>query len=319
MCTAINLEGKYFGRTLDYERSFGERILITPRDNILLGEAKNRYAMVGVGVLDGGVPLYFDGMNEWGLAAAALNFEGCAVYHRTEGAKAEISSGALVSFLLSFCRNTDEVKGAMANLCISNEGSAPLHWMVADRRGTVVIESVADGLRVYDNPVGVLTNSPGLDFHLTRLSEYSHLRAETGENTLTKTALRAYSRGMGAMGLPGDFSSSSRFVRGVFLKEKTQISDGRAVGNVGAEYAEIIRFFHIADGVSVPRGCVLTDEGRAVSTLYTSLCDLANLTYCFTTYDNREIRGIKLTDKEMQSKRIIEFPLYSEGKIEILN
>ncbi len=319
MCTAINLDGKYFGRTLDYERSFGERVLITPREHSAFGEAKNRYAIIGVGVVDGGVPLYFDGVNEWGLAAAALNFEKCAVYHRTEGAKAEISSGALVSFLLSFCRNTDEVKGAMANLCISNEGSSPLHWAVADRRGSLVIEYVAEGLRVCDNPVGVLTNSPGFDFHLTRLSEYSHLRADPSENTLTKAALKSYSRGMGSMGLPGDFSSSSRFVRGVFLKEKTLTKDVRAVGNVGAKYAEIIRFFHIADGVSVPRGCVITDEGRAVSTLYTSLCDLADLSYYFTTYDNREIRGVKLTDKEMQGRRIIEFPLYSEGRIEVLN
>ena len=79
MCTAIRFNEKYFARTLDFERSFGEEMLITPRGKMRIGEADNRYAMMGIGVLRSGLPLYFDGVNEWGLSAAALNFPGCAV------------------------------------------------------------------------------------------------------------------------------------------------------------------------------------------------------------------------------------------------
>lgn len=322
MCTAINIDGNFFARTLDYERSFGEQIIITPRERVTYGKAQNRYATIGIGVVKDGSPLYFDGMNEWGLAVAALNFPGYAAYQSPSEGKAAVSAGRLAGLILGFCRNIDEVKSALDNIAVTeDEGGAKLHWLISDRRGSITVEPVEGGLRVYDNPVGVLTNSPDFPFHLTRLADYAQLHPQDPENRLARTNITPYSRGMGAIGLPGDFSSSSRFVRGVFVKENTRVAEKSPAETSKAESSasEITRIFHIADAVSVPCGCVVTEEGRPVSTIYTVVFDLENLNLCFTTYNCRRIRAVKLTDALMTAKDLQSYPLYRPEEIEKLN
>ena len=313
MCTAIHLiEDGFFGRTLDFEMSFGERLVAMPREYMTMGEAKNRYSMIGVGVMREKSVLYFDGMNEWGLSGAALNFPGYAVYDKNEGVKASISSSVFLSFVLGFCKSICEVKDILKNVSISGESFAPdlpvspLHWMFADATGSVVVESVREGLRIYDNPFGVLTNAPDFNYHTTRLADFVGLRADNPEKCLTDTHISLYSRGLGALGLPGDYSSCSRFIRALFVKENTRKSKNKK--------ADIVRMRHILSSVSIPLGCVITKEGKPVSTIYTSMCHGERLTYYFYSYGCSNLRGIKLNP---EAKELMTLDIYEEDIVQV--
>lgn len=305
MCTAIRFSDRLFGRTYDYERSFGEELTVTPRGRARIGEAENRYAIMGIGVLEDGFPLYFDGVNEWGLTAAALNFPRYAVYRDDSDAKARVQASHLITLILGFSKSVEEVKGMVKNITlIDNEGTlgkAPLHWIVSDPRQSVVIESVERGLFVYDNPLGVLTNSPELPYHLTRLADFSALSPKNPEETTSPL----YSRGMGAMGLPGDYSSSSRFVRAAFLKKYAQVPDGDGIEGVNAA-------FDIMSAVSVPRGAVLTEGGAMPHTRYTAVIDMEKPSYYLTTAACRTVGRLRLSDSLSEGSRIMSIPIYRE-------
>lgn len=314
MCTAIHLRDEgLLGRTLDFEAGFGESVVFTPREFMRMGEARNRYSVLGIGVLKDTSTLYFDGVNEWGLTGAALHFPGYAVYHCERDKKADVPSGLLLSFILGFCKDIGEAKDALSNISITNEkvlgmSPSPLHWIFADKNGAITVESTKEGLRVMDNPYGVLTNSPDFNYHVTRLADYMTLRADCPENRLTKAPLTQYSRGMGAIGLPGDFSSSSRFVRGVFVKEN--------IRDFGGEDSGISRMMHILSSVSVPCGCVVTKEGGAVATLYTCTMDGENLTYYYNSYGNGQLRAVKLYPEDTDMR---VYPVYEKENICQLN
>ncbi len=314
MCTAIHLckEG-LFGRTLDYEKSFGEGVVFTPREFMRMGEARNRYSMLGVGVVKDTSTLYFDGMNEWGLAGAALNFPEYARYHGAGDKKAEVPSGLLLSFVLGFCKSIEEIKGLFHNIGITGDSvldmpASPLHWIFADKTGALTIESTERGLHITDNPYGVLTNSPELEYQATRLADYMSLSTGYPENRLTRVPLTAYSRGMGAVGLPGDFSSTARFVRAFFVKENTLSSDGKG-GDIG-------RMMHILSSVSIPRGCVRTKENEPVWTLYKGVMDIENLAYYFCSYGNPNLRAIRL---HPESTDMAVYPLYEKENIDYID
>lgn len=320
MCTAINLNG-VFGRTFDYERSFGEEIIVTPREKVVYGQAKNRYAMLGVGVVRGESTLYFDGINEWGLCGAALNFPHYAVYQDHNDKKASITPGSLLGFLLGFCKDTHEVRGALENVAIvSDVEDTPLHWMFADSRGSITVESVEEGLKIYENPLGVLTNSPPFTHQMAHLSSYLHLSAKNSKDNLTEGLVKPISRGVGAVGLPGDFSSPSRFVRAAFVKENAlNYKTGCCNKKANSEEEEIDKFFHLASSVSIPLGCVVTDEGYPVSTRYVACADRENLTYYFSSYGCRQRCSVRLSDELRDSESIKIFPLYQEENIKKMN
>ncbi len=290
MCTAITLfDDGLFGRTFDYEKSFGQQVVITPR-HFNFGGFASVYSIIGIATVAKGIPLYFDGMNECGLWGGALNFPDCAVYHpKTEG-KINLASYELLAYILGRCKNVETAKEILRETNITPDSfskelpSTALHWIFADGQSAVTVESVGDGLRVYDNILGVLTNSPDFSFHSTRLADFMTLGAAHPENRLTKYKLCAYSRGMGAIGLPGDFSSSSRFVRGVFIKENIKTFRGESRAN---------KFFHLMDSLTVPYGCVRTAEGLPVVTIYTSCADRESGIYYYTTYSHRRICAVK--------------------------
>ena len=287
MCTSVFLKSGFFGRTLDYETSFGEEILFSPRGGFRFGQADSRYSMMGVGVVREGRPMYFDGMNEFSLCAAALNFPGEAHYSDGEG----IPSGELIGFILGFCRSTDEAKSAIESLgIVSSTEPAPLHWMIADKRSAIVVESTKDGLFIHENPVGILTNSPDFKNQLAHLSDFSGL----SPHSLTV-------RGDSAVGLPGDFSSMSRFVRGAFMVENS-ISDGTPHG-------ELCRIIHVLDALSLPLGVTLSERGEPVSTRYTSVMDMEELTYYYKTYDIVNWKSVRLHPECEKSK---SYPLYEK-------
>ncbi|MBO5845267.1 MAG: choloylglycine hydrolase [Clostridia bacterium] len=320
MCTAIsdNHRRHLFGRTLDLERSYGEELIVTPRAFPLKFKYSDtlseHFAMIGIGHICNGEPLYYDAVNEKGLAVAALNFPQSTVYRAARQDKRNLASFELIPFLLGTCESVCEAAELLEGINITPDSfndalpASPLHWLVADKSRAVVLESTSEGLKIYENPVGVLSNEPPFPYHLSNLANYISLGPEAPENKLCPSArITLYSRGMGAIGLPGDLSSASRFVRAVFAKNHTLACE-----------SEISRFFHIMDTVSQPLGCAILEDGRPICTLYTSCADTERGIYYFTTYDCRRIRSMSLRRADISSDMLSSAPIYSSENIENL-
>ena len=321
MCTAVSIKDKLhlFGRTLDLECSFGEEVVITPRNFTLsfLFEKgfSSHSALLGTAHIQDGFPLYYDAVNESGLAIAALNFPGNAVYLPCREGMHNIASFELIPWVLCNCDTLSSALDLLNSTNVTpdifgNELPAtPLHWLIADSHGSATIEPSADGLKIYKNPLGVLTNSPDFPYHFPRLAEFMQLGNKPPENNIFPSyVLTPYSRGMGAMGLPGDFSSSSRFVRAVFAKSKTTATDNTPL-------QQISRFFHVMDTVNQPCGCAVTDDGKPIYTVYTSCIDTENLVYYFTTYGCRRIRAVRLDGENRQKYTLFSFRMNANEDI----
>ncbi len=308
MCTAIFDDG-LFGRTLDLECSYGESVVITPRGyefNYLYEKDIGENAIIGVAHIEKGVPLYYDGINEMGLCMAGLNFPKYAIYQPHAEGKINIASFELIPYILRNCDDLVSAIEVLKNVNITNDSfsselqATPLHWMIADKKESIVVESGTNGLKVHKNPFGVMTNSPDFSYHKVNVSNYMGLSSKSSINTLCPNVnLENYSRGLGAFGLPGDYSSASRFIRAIYAKSNTY-----------ADKNSVNRFFHIMDTVSVPRGCIITDTGEAVYTVYTSCMDMKGCDYYCTTYENRSIRKAGLYDYELDTKNLITLKIH---------
>jgi choloylglycine hydrolase len=319
MCTAITYKTKdaYFGRTLDIECSYGEEVIFTPRNFLLdfrhTGAQKSHYAIIGMGTVRDGYPLYYDAANEHGLGMAGLNFPTNACYFPLQEGKENLSPFELIPWLLGRCKTVKEARKILLNFNLCNTPFStdlplsPLHWMIADKDESIVVESTADGLHIYENPVGVLTNNPPFSYHLLHLSDYMMLTSEPPEEHFGKDFLTPYSRGMGAMGLPGDFSSASRFVRAAFVRENA-VADGD-------EASSVSQFFHILGSVEHVRGCVRLDDGKYEITAYTSCINLNRGIYYYTTYENRAISAVELSKCDLEAEELCRFSLQTEQTI----
>jgi len=180
----------------------------------------------------------------------------------------------------------------------------PLHWIISDRNESIVLESTKDGLHIYDNPCGVMTNNPPFPYHLRNLEYYRNLTNDDPDDLEIKAEF--YSRGMGAVGLPGDYSSASRFVKAVFVKENSVTSSD--------EPDSVSQFFHILDAVSMPRGCVKAN-GEYEITAYSCCCNTDNGVYYYTTYENRQITAVDMHHVNIDQEKMISFPLIKQQKI----
>ena len=293
MCTAVIYKNRYFGRNLDYDRSFGEEVVTMSREfsyPLSAGkQMKTKYAMIGMAHVSKDIPLYYDAMNEKGLAMAGLLFAGNAVYQKPVPGKENIPSWAFLPWVLGQCESVAEAEKVLQNLNLTDEAfskelpPSPLHWMIADKEKSIVVEATAEGLQIYENPVGVLTNNPPFPFQLQNLHQYLNLTAEEPQNRFSKRIdLRPFSRGMGAFGLPGDWSSVSRFVRAVFVLSHA-VSEG-------AE--NVLQCFHILGAVEQIRGCVEVEKDKFETTIYTSFCDLKEGIYYWKTYENPSLKKV---------------------------
>jgi len=314
MCTAVTYQTKdfYFGRTLDHDSSYAEEVTITPRNFPLPfrhgGTLDSHYALIGMAHVVQDYPLYFDAMNEKGLAMAGLNFVDYACYGAPAQGKDNIAQFELLPWILARCSTVREACELLKKVNITDtafsEGLPPaqLHWILADHREAITIESVREGLRVYDNPVGVLTNNPPFREQLFQLNNYRHLSVKVPENTFSdKLQLDVYSRGMGALGLPGDLSSQSRFVRAAFVKLNS------VSGSSEAE--SVSQFFHILNSVDQPRGCCDVEDGKFETTVYTSCCNTDKGIYYYTTYDNHQITAVNMYREKLDGDFMIRYPL----------
>ena len=320
MCTAISFkaDNHYFGRNLDLEFCYNERVTITPRNYTFkfrkTDAINSHYAIIGVATVEENYPLYYDATNEKGLSIAGLNFPENAFYSETDDTKINIAPFELIPYILSQCKTVEETKALLkkinlAEIHFSKEFRlSPLHWIIADKTQSITLESVKEGMKVYDNPVGVLTNNPGFDMQMFNLNNYMSLSKEAPKNSFSdKLNLKIYSRGMGAMGLPGDLSSQSRFVKAVFTKYNS------------VKENSLTQFFHILHSVEQQKGCVLADNNKYEYTMYTSSCNTDKGIYYYTTYENHSITAVDMHRENLDAKEIITYPLIKDEQIKMLN
>ena len=187
---------------------------------------------------------------------------------------------------------------------------SPLHWIISDKDRSITLEAVKSGINVYDNPVGVLTNNPTFDYQLFNINNYMSLTSGELQNTFAANnnlKLEQYSRGMGAIGLPGDFSSMSRFVRAMFVKSNSVSGD--------SETESISQFFHILQSVAMPRGCVKVGEEKYAFTIYSSCCNTDRGIYYYTTYNNNQINAVDMHKENLNGNTLIASTLKTQQSI----
>ena len=316
MCTAATYKTKdfYFGRTLDYEFSYGDEITITPRNYIFefrhMEKLSSHYAIIGMAHVAGDYPLYYDAVNEKGLGMAGLNFVGNAVYNEVENGKENVAQFEFIPWILGKCATVQEAKECLKKINLVKTPfsemlpCAQLHW--------ITVESMADGLHVWDNPAGVLTNNPPFDQQMFMLNNYMHLSPRQPENHFSESlGLKTYSRGMGALGLPGDLSSASRFARAAFVKDHSFSGD--------SEEESVSQFFHILGSVDQQRGCCEVEPGKYEITLYTSCCNCDKGIYYYTTYENHQISAVDMHHEDLDGTVPVRYPVLQGEKICLQN
>ncbi len=323
MCTAATYKTNdlYFGRTLDNDFSYGEEITITPRNFPFKfnfeGVMQKHYAIIGMAHIKDNYPLYYDAVNEKGLCMAGLNFVGNTHYCEYKGNGRNIAQYEFIPWILGQCDSVKSVREKLKNINFVNkpfsEGFplAQLHWIIADSKEAITVESVKSGIKVYDNPVGVLTNNPTFDMQMFNLNNYIGLSPKDPENSFSKDIdLNKYCKGLGGLGLPGDLSSMSRFVRASFTKMNS-VSEA-------TENESVSQFFHILGSVFQTRGCCEVGDGYEI-TVYTSCCNADKGIYYYKTYDNHEIIGVNMYNENLDASGLVSYPLIKMQQIKIQN
>ena len=323
MCTAVTFHTKqhYFGRNLDLEYHYDEAVTITPRNFIFkfrkADAIKKHYAMIGMATVANGYPLYYDATNEHGLSMAGLNFPANATYYSYTANRDNIAPFELIPWILGQCRTVADAEKLLTQLNIINipfsdqYPLSPLHWIIADHHRSITVEPLQDGLKVWENPIGVLTNNPQFDFHLHYLAHYLQLSTGEPSGEFRKLLhISPYSHGMGAIGLPGDLSSASRFVRATFTKYNSVCDPD--------ELSSVNQFFHILVSVEQQRGCCRTKDGLE-KTIYSSCCNTDTGTYYYTTYDNRQINAVDMQKCDLDGNKLSVFALQYSANILNIN
>lgn len=320
MCTCITYKNGdfYFGRNLDLEYTFGEQVVITPRNYELkfrkLPSIFHHYAMIGMATVAQNYPLYAEAVNEKGLGIAGLNFPGNACYQKEDTNKKNVTPFELIPWILGQCASVKEARERLEELNLLDEAFAekmplaPLHWMIADKEECIIMECIQDGIHIYENPYGVLTNNPPFPYYQMHLNNYLNLSSANPKNGFApEIPLNTYGQGMGAIGLPGDYSPASRFVKAAYLKWNSRSSE--------EENANVSQFFHILDGVSMVRGSVITPEGREDITTYSCCINADQGIFYYKTYDNNQIQAVRMQKENLDSEDLKIFDLELKQQI----
>lgn len=322
MCTAISLltRDHYFGRNLDLEYGYQETVTVTPRAYPFrfrkAGTLERHYAMIGMATVVDGYPLYYEATNEKGLSMAGLNFPRSAVYLPEHEGVDNITPFESIPWILGQCASVEEAEHLLSRMILvdipfsQDLPLSPLHWMISDRHRSIVVEPMAEGLRIYEDPVGVMTNEPPFDYHLYNLNHYLNLSADPAIDR-SGMDLTPHSNGMGGIGLPGDFSSSSRFVKAAFVKSNSICGEG--------EEESVSQFFHILSSVAMPRGAVRMGRDKQEITRYSCCCNTDRGIYYYTTYDNCRISAVDMGLEDLCGTEPVCYPLMERPQIYIQN
>ncbi len=320
MCTAATYrtDDFYMGRTLDYEFSYGEEITVMPRNFPLSfrhgGGTDRHYAIIGMAHVADGYPMFYDAVNEKGLGMAGLNFAASARYSEPEDGKQNVAQFEFIPWVLSQFASLGQARSAIEKINLvgttydSRYPAAKMHWIIADKSGAITVEPTESGLKIYDNSPGVLTNEPPFDMQLFNLNNYMRLSPKQPENSFSDALdLGTYSRGMGGLGLPGDLSSMSRFVRAAFTKLNSLSGSGEAE-SVG-------QFFHILGSVEQVRGCCEVAQDKYEITIYTSCFNADKGVYYYTTYNNRRITAVDMHRENLDSDSLARYPMLDKEDV----
>lgn len=315
----------YFGRNLDLELSYGQQVVITPQNDPFkfheVDDLNHHYALIGVAAVVDDYPLYFDAANDHGLAMGGLNYPDNAYYADSVSGKDNIASFELIPWVLGQCANVDEAKQLLTNVNVTNRQfseqlpPSPLHWLIADKSKAIVLESDRDGVHVYDNPVGVLTNNPQFPKQLFNLNNYRTLSADTLPNTFSaKVSMNDYSRGLGSRNLPGGMDSENRFVRATFNKYNASWDQHDEVANV-------TELFHVMHSVEQQSGLdqVATNPVKFEYTIYTVGYNLDQGLLYYTTYTNNQINLVDMNKVDLQGDHLTAYPFLNDQSINHVN
>lgn len=321
-CTGIRIEtqdGNYiFARTLEFSSGYISFDLITvPRNYNYVGRTptgkpgmtwKTTYGYVGFNPF--GMNVVADGLNEKGLACGSFFFNEYAQYEEVAESNYSrtISCLEVTSWILSTCASVSEVREKLPKIHVSGVMLPelgyipPIHYFVADKKGDAIIIEYIDGkINIHDNKVNVLTNSPDYIWHTTNVENYIGLKP-TNVPPVTINGIEIkneLAQGTGAFGLPGDFTSPSRFIRASFF------ADATFKGKDADEGAHIA--FHILNQFDIPKGSVRgTENGKSIfdATQWTSASDLTNSRYFYHTYNDRSVRMIDLKKINLDARDI---------------
>jgi choloylglycine hydrolase len=319
-CTGIRIKPQdgsvIVGRTMEFAADLQSNVVVIPRQTECVATApddkpgirwKSKYGVAGANAF--GRPVIVDGLNEKGLAAAIFYFPGFAKYQPFKPGDAEktVAPWEVPLYLLGNCANVNEAVEAVQNIRVPDVVQKdmgyvpPCHYIVSDAQGRcVVLEYVAGQLKIHDNPLGVITNSPSFDWHVTNLRNYVDLSANNAPPIdLSGLKLSSFGQGSGMLGLPGDFTPPSRFIRAVAFTQSAL--------PVPTAHAGVLQAFHILNQFDIPKGSARSvDHGKPVAdyTLWTSVSDLTNLRYYFRTFDNSRIRMVDLKKVDLNAKEI---------------
>lgn len=312
MCTSIAFcQRALYGRNLDLEYHFGEQVVITPRDYPFTfhhrASLPHHYAMIGMATVAQNTPLYAEAANEKGLYMAGLYFPGNARYfEEPDPAALNLAPYELIPLVLGSCATAAEARALLAGVRLAAIPFAPgyplaaLHWQVAGPDGSFIMEPMAEGLRFYEDAAGVLTNNPPYPYQVMNLNQYRALSPRTPDNTFAPGMdLPVYGQGLGGLGLPGDASPMSRFVRAAFLRQHADFPEDRP--------AQVTQFFHLLDAVAMVRGSVVTPEGRCDETTYSCCLDTQEGVYYYKTYDSGGIHAVRLSEKTAAGSELRAF------------
>jgi choloylglycine hydrolase len=335
-CTNIRLiaqDGSVIhARTMEFAIDIHSKILIVPRGFARVGLTPSgqdgikwtaKYASIGMNGV--GEPYLFDGVNEKGLSAALLYFPNYAGYMPYTAAQAgkTLAPWQLGSYILENFATVAEVKANIGKVVVpavvfAGWGFTPgVHYEIDDQSGhSIVIEYVGGKLVVYDNPLGVLTNAPSFDWQMTNLHNYVNFSMTnvppiklSGGVTLTP-----FGQGSGMLGIPGDFTPPSRFVRAVAFTQSAFPT------KTGAD--AILEAFHILNQFDIPVGAARENEKdshgniQADYTIWTSAIDLKTQDYYFRTYTDSQIREVSLNKANLNAKTITEIPIDGSENIQ---
>jgi len=338
-CTGIRLIANngdvVFARTLEFAIDIKSEVIMVPRGFARTGTAPggragmrwtSRYASLGVNGEN--LPHIFDGLNEKGLAVGTFYFPGTAGYQAFSPASAgrTLAPWELGSWLLETFATVEEVRRKIGNVVVADVVypawgfTPPVHYIVNDASGrSIVIEYIGGKLHVHDNPLGIMANSPSFDWYMTNLRNYLNFTL-TNPPPVTiggGVKLQPFGMGAGMLGLPGDFTPPSRFVRAAAFATSAE------TGQKGDE--AVLKAFHVLNNFDIPKGTVREghkdEHGNELAdyTIWTSANDLARRRFLFRTYDNSQIRSVDLMTLDLDARTISRFSMQGKERIQALN
>lgn len=325
MCTSLTYrtadDQYWLARTMDFQLELGGQPIAIPRNfsfkGVFNSEFTITYGFVGTGAnMDGYV--FVDGVNEQGLAVAALYFSNEAGYQQEPVAgKLNLASFEVLSWLLGTHKDVADVHEHLDEIAVVNyehpmiQDNVPLHWIITDRSGNCrVLEVQADGFHWYDDTVGVMTNSPNFAWHQQNLSNYIQVHnGPQPERKFNDFTAQEVGPGSGMIGIPGDYTSVSRFVRAAYTRQYTeQVVDELALNTVN----------HMLEPFDIPKGVKQQGDGFDY-TQYRAYMQLSNATYYYQAYGSTTINAVHLTEDLLNKAETTEFSATSTQEINNLN